>query len=99
MSITHFVSAEPFIELFFADGTDGQTAADGAALRKMVDEINANFNEKEVEQQLSIVYLEWTDQNIESANEFLVLCNTFASTGFVTFDIFLFFTTDKLSIR
>lgn len=65
------------------DENGGGTSDALAALRKIIAEINAKFNEKEVEQKLSMVYQEWGDPNHLQSEEFLVLCNTFATVGYV----------------
>lgn len=65
------------------DENDGGTSDASAALRKIIAEINAKFNEKEVEQKLSMVYQEWGDPNHLQSEEFLVLCNTFSTVGYV----------------
>lgn len=65
------------------DENDGGTSDASAALRKIIGEINAKFNEKEVEQKLSMVYQEWGDPNHLQSEEFLVLCNTFSTVGYV----------------
>lgn len=59
-----------------ADG-DGQGAADDAALRALVNEINAKLASREIEQRLNFVQYEWD----KPFGEFLVLCNTFAAPG------------------
>lgn len=61
----------------FADGDGGQAPADDAALRTLVNEINAQLAEREIDQRLNFVQFEW-DKPI---GEFLVLCNTFAALG------------------
>lgn len=71
----------------FTDGDDGDNAADATALHKIIDEINAKFTEHEVEQQLAIVYQEFGNQEADISGEFLVLCSTFASVGYVSSDV------------
>lgn len=62
----------------FADGDgDGQAAVDDAALRTLVNEINAKMASREIEQRLNFVQYEWDNP----IGEFLVLCNTFAAPG------------------
>ncbi|XP_055315926.1 non-structural maintenance of chromosomes element 1 homolog [Sitodiplosis mosellana] len=56
---------------------DSEAEVNDAAVRKMVDEINAKLTEHEIEQRLSFVHYEWDD----IACEFLVFCNTFATIG------------------
>lgn len=61
-----------------ADGDgDGQAAVDDAALRTLVNEINAKMASREIEQRLNFVQYEWDNP----IGEFLVLCNTFAAPG------------------
>ncbi|XP_031625660.1 non-structural maintenance of chromosomes element 1 homolog [Contarinia nasturtii] len=48
-----------------------------AAVRKMVDEINAKLIEREIDQRLNFVHYEWDDVCVE----FLIFCNTFATIG------------------
>lgn len=59
-----------------ADG-DGQGAADDAALRTLVNEINAKMASREIEQRLNFVQYEWD----KPVAEFLVHCSTFAAPG------------------
>lgn len=66
----------PFFHVRFLDGNE-RAAADDAAMRTIVDEINVKLAEREIEQQLKFVQFEWN----EPIGEFLVLCNTFASIG------------------
>lgn len=51
-------------------------------VRAIVEEINDKFNEKEIEQRLAYVHFEWD----EMVGDFLVLCNTLATVGYV--DVF-----------
>lgn len=58
------------------DGSE-RAAADEEALETIVNEINAQFSEREIEQRLNFVNFEFD----ESVGKFLVLCNTLATIG------------------
>lgn len=66
------------VNILLLDGNQN-AAADEAALRTMVTEINTKLAEREIEQRLIFVYYEWN----EPIGEFLILCNTFSSVGWV----------------
>lgn len=74
------VDLSPNFPLFslITDVDGGQAPpADDAALRTLINEINAKLTSSGIDQRLNFVQFEWD----RPLGEFLVLCNTFAAHG------------------